>query len=306
MITGINYISNNSASTFRSCPRKFNLEYREKLRSVYDNVSLYFGVAIHETLHYYFKECQDIDMAVEYFGSIFDGKINDKQIMWTTNKIRKDGGDFKDAETCREYGEKMIRAYLEYWLDENMGMKVLESEIEFEFELPVGIAFSKNIVRAEDGYLSNGVKVKTIKYTGIIDKIVEIDGKIYVMDHKTLSQRYSTDFVNNDMAMTGYILGAESLGYKADGIIYDYLMKLKEPKFERVYTNRTPEQIAEFKEDTIDTVKAIQSGLKYKNISKDCSFCRFKKYCSKDEQASEIYYKEPTLTPALELISEEE
>jgi hypothetical protein len=92
--------------------------------------------------------------------------------------------------------------------------------------------------------------------------------------------------------LTGYLLGAKELGFEADGVIYDYLLKLKEPKFERPKAYRTPEQIQDFIEDTPDTVRGIQMGLKYRNISKDCGYCRFQKYCSRDPQAKELYYQE--------------
>lgn len=270
LVPGKDYVSNNSASTFRACPRRFNLEYVQKIRPIHQNISLYFGVAIHQALDYYFKECPDPDLAVEYFRSVFDGEINEKPIMWSLNGARKDGGDFKDAETAREYGAKMLSAYFNYWFDENQDWEVLASEVDFE------------------------IKVGNIIYTGIIDKIIKekSTGKIYVVDHKTLAQRYSGEFVNNDMAITGYILGAEKLGFKVDGAIYDYLMKLKEPKFERVYTIRTQEQVDDFKESTVATVKAIQAGVDYKHISKECSYCRFQKYCSRDPQASELYFQE--------------
>lgn len=264
---GKDYISNNSLSSFRKCPFKFETEYVNKIKPIYKAVSLYFGQCLHQALDYHYTGAQNPDLTIEYFESYFDGAQEEQPIMWSTSGARKDGGDFADAETAKKYGVMMLQKYFDRYLEEDVNMEILESEKEFEFDL--------------DG----------IKYTGIIDQIVKIDGKVYGRDFKFMAQKMDSEYLSMDNQISGYYLGAKSLGYDLDGFIYDVGYKYKVPAFDRIYVTRTKEQLDAFLEDTKEAIKALQSGAKYKNISSECRTCHYKQLCVKNGDLGEIYTK---------------
>lgn len=238
--------------------------YRERIKPKYESVTLFFGKALHAAFDYHYQN-YDLDMTVEFFDSYFDGALKETEVMWQQNGARKDGGDFCDPETAKEYGKRCLRDYFEIYPN---NFKVLESERDFEFELA------------------------GLRYTGIIDKIIEMDGKIYVLDYKTAAQRIDEDFLSFDPQISGYYLGAKALGYDIDGAIYDYIYKLKMPKFERYFVTRTEEQLKDFQENAKEALIALQSGAKYQNISRDCKSCFYQKYCFNNKQLGDLYIQE--------------
>lgn len=267
-ITGKDYISNNSATTFRTCPYKFHLQYREKIAPIKTKASLFFGQCMHQTLDYAFSNKADSDMAKEYFAAVFDEGLKENDIYWAHNGMRKDGGDFCDPETAREYGHRVIDGYFEEYTVHQF--ELLASEKDFAF----------NIGEGKD----------KIEYSGIIDKIVKDEnGDVWVLDHKCISQRYRPEKMDNDTQVTGYIVGGKKLGYEIKGAIFDLILKLKVPKFERYYTQRTDSEIADFIENTQETVKGIKSGIKFKSIGDSCSWCDMSHYC-KTKELGEDYY----------------
>jgi hypothetical protein len=270
-IAGETYISNNSASIFRSCPFRFDLEYRQKIVPKKENISFYFGKCIHQALDYYFSEAKDLDMALEYFDSVFMGSLNEREILWSGDPRRKDGGDFRDAQSTLDYVKRMLEAYINYWFDVNMGLDVLASEVDFEYEIDC------------DG--------SKILYTGIIDKIVSIDGKTYILDHKTYAQSVDRELLNVENQISGYYLGAKSLGYDVSGAIFDILYKKKEPVFERIYVDRTDQEIVDFMQDTKDTIHAIKAGYKFRNLGYNCKNCKYKQYCFNGKCLGDNYAK---------------
>jgi hypothetical protein len=277
---GESYISNNSASTFRDCCFKFDATYRQKIKPIHKSVTLYFGEAIHATLDYAYTQAFDEDLCKDYFEAHFMGNLNEQPIMWAGDgkvKILKNGteskarNDFGNAESACEYGKKMIERYIDRWRDDYMGMKVLASEVEFNFNLDL----------KENS--------ENISYNGIIDKIVEIDGKQYVLDHKTAAQAMSQDLMQVENQISGYIIGARELGFNPVGAIFDVLYKKKEPEFEMIYVTRSEEQLKDFLDNTKETVKAIRAGYKFQNIGRSCKMCHLHKYCFAGKQLGELY-----------------
>jgi CRISPR/Cas system-associated exonuclease Cas4 (RecB family) len=265
LVAGRDYISNNSISTYKKCPYKYNLEYIKKIKPIKKSITLYFGVVLHQTLDYHFSNPSTADETVEYFNSAFDGGLSEQPILWQVNGSRKDGGDFQDPESVKKYAEKAIRGYLEAYPER---LEVLESESDFVY------------------------KLGGIDYTGIIDKIVKMGDKIYVLDHKTAAQKVDEDYLQIDPQISGYYLGAEALGYKVDGAIYDYIYKHKTPTFQRYFVERTPKQLESFIKNTKQAMKSLREGTIYQNISRECKTCNYWSYCKTGGELGDNYYEE--------------
>lgn len=277
---GKDYLSNNSLSTFRSCPFKFDLTYNKKIYPIYKSISLYFGEAMHAALDYHYSGDRDPDMTIEFFRSYFEGNQNEKPIMWSSNK------NFTDSETAMAYGSKMLEAYFKNYEEEDNLIEVVESEKDFSFDIEIGL---KPKYFDIDGITVETPAPKTIEYTGIIDQIIKINGLYYGRDFKFMAQKMNADYLTMDNQISGYYLGAKSLGYDLSGFIYDCGYKYVKPIFERILVTRTKKKLDDFLDNTKQTIKALQSGAKYKNISRDCSMCNFNQYCLHDGNLGEMY-----------------
>lgn len=110
-------------------------------------------------------------------------------------------------------------------------------------------------VEAEfEGKLINpktGKSSRTYTLGGKIDAIVMIDGKVFLIEHKTSSEDISPESMyvaklGMDPQISTYHRGGESLGHKVYGTIYDIIKKpmlrakKETPEKERTYTNPKP------------------------------------------------------------------
>lgn len=121
---------------------------------------------------------------------------------------------YKEAETdSKKYDIERVRAMVVAYHSHyaNDGCKALA--IEEPFDLPV-------------------IDTKTGKplgrnYCGVVDAIVELEGKTWFVDHKTtsrLSDDYWTELQTNPQ-LTHYLLAARQVGIEAAGFLWDVVLK---------------------------------------------------------------------------------
>ena len=112
--------------------------------------------------------------------------------------------DPDDDKRTPVMGFWILKNYHEKYQDQPF--KVLATEQEFTIDLPWGK-----------------------KLIGRIDKIIEWDGVVWVMDHKTTSQLgdgYMKMHTPN-MQFTGYVYAANKLGFKCQGALVDAILVAK-------------------------------------------------------------------------------
>lgn len=275
---GVDYVSNSSLSTFRGCSHRFDLHYHRNIRPIKTNISLYFGSMLHEAMHTRHSSKLNDEQTKTFFESAFRGGLKATPVMWAGDgkpKMLKNGtyskarNDFGDAESAIAYGLKCLDAYFQSELED--GVEVWASEVKFEFPLDI------------DG--------QAITVIGYIDKIVRINGKVYVLDYKTAAQKEDEEYLQVENQVSTYYLGAKALGFTIDGALFDYIYKTKDPEVVRYYVTRTPEQIEDWKTQAVNTVRAMRTGVTYKNISKmGCKNCDLRKFCWNDEDMSDLYF----------------
>lgn len=112
--------------------------------------------------------------------------------------------DHNDDMRTHELGEWILRNYAAKYQDQ--GFKVLMTEMEFSIKLP------------NDNRL-----------IGRMDKIINWDGALWVMDHKTtsgLTSHYMKMHTPN-LQFDGYTYAARKLGYNVQGILVDAILVAK-------------------------------------------------------------------------------
>jgi len=187
-----------------------------------------------------------------------------------------------DEKRTNAVAKKLLDLYFEKY--DHEGFKVLQSEIPFTVPIP-----------DTDKALM-----------GRIDKIIEWDGAVYVMDHKTTS-RLGYEFfykIKPNMQFDGYIWAARQLGYPTcSGILLDALLVAKgltipsqlarlQP-LARDLSVRTDDDLKRY----ITNVKSIiedmyicyQTDDWYENTESCCDFieCPYRKICKEDPEIHE-------------------
>jgi len=97
------------------------------------------------------------------------------------------------------------------WLYENDGIKVIAREQKFNLALENP---------------SSGRALPDVRIVGKIDKIVELQGRLYVMEHKSTSKAIDADSsywsrLALDVQPSIYVIAARSLGFEIEGVLYD-------------------------------------------------------------------------------------
>jgi len=117
-----------------------------------------------------------------------------------------------EAETCF----RLIQGYIKKWV--NDGLIIVKSEVAFERKLENPLSDHK---RAGS---------RTFRHAGVIDKIIVFGDRMAIMEHKTTSSDIGPNseywsHLRIDHQITGYLLGAQSLNYDVETVLYDVIRK---------------------------------------------------------------------------------
>lgn len=270
---------NSKLQQFKNCPESFRLKYLEGLKKRED------GVEDHDKN---FGKAIHSGLEAHYLGkpieSVKEGFTREYPLQLSEEDLAK----------TQENGLILLEAYIKHYKEEDKRWTVKAVEVADQFEIGNGIQF----------------QVK-------IDLVVEQQGCIYFVDHKTTGKAFNwaywQQFEPNSQitAYTAYcqakygecsggIINALQLGYrqrayKGEPAGFHY-------QFQRQLFNRNRDQINEWKRDTIGWIEdmdhmssAVYIGepLAWPKNEGQCRFCSFKEICISlaDEQIIEQLYE---------------
>lgn len=266
---------NSQLQTFKDCPEKYRLRYLEGLK----------------------KREEGVDEHDKEFGKAIHAGLEayyKKASMVEVKKAFSDNYPLQlngeDLAKTQANGLLLLDGYAKHYAEQDKQWTVKAVEVADEFELAPGILF-------------------TVK----IDLVVEQQGCIYFVDHKTTGKTFNWAYwgqfePNSQLsAYTAYcqakygecsggIINAIQLGYrqrayKGEPAGFHY-------GFQRQLFNRNQSQIKAWKEDTkgwinrLEATKEDEGGPWLKNEGQ-CRFCSYKEICISvnDEQVKEQLYE---------------
>ena len=203
--------------TFRTCARKHQFEYVEKYRVTIEPEALRFGTLVHVGLAAYWVAIRDFSNPLDAALEAMRGRAHD------------------EAEAIR--ARLMLEAYAARWADDVNEYDVLAVEAEY-----VAPLFNP----------ATGKTSQTWQLGGKVDAILrrKSDGVVCVCEHKTTVDDITDEAAGYwqklplDGQVSGYVIGAETMGYSATEIIYDVLRKpMQRPLL------ATPTENRKFKKD---------------------------------------------------------
>lgn len=189
-------LTNSSLTSFKTCPRKYELQYELGYVPVRESEPLFFGKLFHFGLEVWAKNNKNIGLMVAQTEQYFMAARNEDQFL-----------------LCKIVA--LLEGYHERYKNEEF--EVVGSELQFK--TPV---LNPKSLRASKSYVLEGVIDRLLK-----DK----NGRFILLETKTTSENIedpASDYWSRlglDSQLSTYFLGAESLGFKIETCLYDVIRK---------------------------------------------------------------------------------
>ena len=281
---------NSQLQTYKNCPEQYRLKYIEQLRKREE------GVDEHDKN---FGKAIHSGLEAYYKGQGLEASVNRFKESYP-NQLSQE-----DLSKTQANGEVLLKAYFGHYLEEDKKWTIKAVEVADTFEMAPGVPF-------------------TVK----IDLVVEQQGCIYFVDHKTTGKAFNWTYwgqfePNSQItAYTAYCqskfgecsggiinglqLGFRQRAYKGEAARFHY-------SFQRQLFNRNRQQIEAWKQDTLWWIKQI-NGIKeatnhigsWRKNEGQCRFCSYKEICISvnDEQIKEQLYEKVNATEYLENVND--
>ena len=236
-------LDNFSFSGHQGCPLWYKTRIKEGWTTRFKSAALGFGGTLHEGLATWYKT-RDPDAVIASIES-----------HWTDGPV----DDFRDLMKCK----KVMLEYMNHYVHEPFS--IIPGMVEVATALPTGMYLPLCLKcmmdnRIQDGWNqwtdtcdNCGEPLEAIEYGGIFDTLVDFNGQVYILEHKTTTQMGSTFFnqfkPNNQV--TGYVWLAKELSGRCDGALINAigLYKASPTRFERHISTRSEFELDEWKQD---------------------------------------------------------
>jgi len=193
-----NLLTHSRLRTYRQCPKKHRYMYEMGYRPARVADALRFGSLIHAGLEAWWLEVQ---------------KGSPSRLGAALAAVQVEADPFD-----RQRAEALLEGYERAW-----GATAYDYEV-----LAVEPPFSAPLINP-----ATGLSSRTWLLAGKVDVIAKhrASGRLLVVEHKTTSDTIHTDEDNYfqklalDHQLSGYVVGAESLGYSIDECLYDVIRK---------------------------------------------------------------------------------
>lgn len=272
-----------SLGILKECPKKYEYIILEGWRRQGESVHLFFGQLFHAGLELYAR-LRTEEATHEYACEEVVGFLLEKT--WINGKPWESDNSKKTRETLL----RSVVWYLEQYRDDTAHTFILANgkpavELSFSFDM--------------DASAPNGRKYVL---SGHLDRLVEFDGTLFVMDHKTtgssLGAFYFTEF-NPHNQMSLYTLASRVVfNAPISGVIIDAAqIAVGFTAFARGITMRSEDQLDEWLRDTVEWLRLAEhyasSGHYPRNENSCHKFggCQFRDVCAKSPSVRDNFLR---------------
>lgn len=262
-------VSNSRLACYRRCLRKYRYRYVDQLEAVNKSPALVLGSLVHESLaEFYHMNNKELDCAARAEKAM---KLYDDAVAAKADEVLSAGGDSERFDKDSYMGRQMLRYYYEEIAPKD-DFTPVASEVSVDVRIPN--------LRGKSSWC---------RFIGFVDGIVERDGRLYILEHKT-AKALDTKHLVNDTQVTQYIWALRQLGYDVCGVYYNILRKC-DPYSARTNPPYHYREAVYRNDDELDTAarnmylqykamrRAEDTGY-YPNPTRDCSWdCEFRSLC---------------------------
>jgi putative RecB family exonuclease len=245
-------ISLSKVQTYLLCPLKYRFQYVDKIPKPWRASALAFGTSVHAAIEWFHREriagrTPDAEAVQNIFAADWYAQNLEPLV-------------FKEKESSEglaDMGRKMLQIYVQQVLGEPVPIAVEES---FEVDLADPIT----------GELFD------LKLRGRIDLLEK--GELLV-DVKTAGRAFDCRGLERHLQLSVYALSSYLLRHRIPKLRLDVLLKTKTPRFERMETARTVEDLAWTAHLIRGVAGSIASGQFHPNPGWICGECEYFAHC---------------------------
>lgn len=266
---------NSQLQAFKDCPERYRLKYVQQLRKREE------GEESHDRN---FGSAIHTGLEGLYKGKSLEESVKEFKLAYPEQL------NTEDLAKTQGNGILLLDAYAKHYQEEDKKWKVKAVEVADTFQIAPGVDF-------------------TVK----IDLIIEQQGCIYFVDHKTTGKAFNWTYWSKfepNSQITGYTAYCQSkFGECSGGVINGIKLGFRQNKykgepagfhyeFQRQLFNRNQDQIKAWKQDTLAWISKLEeSKLNDSNVwlknENQCVYCEYKAICIScaDEQIIEQLYE---------------
>lgn len=242
--------------TFLTCPRRYSLQYVERVRPDFNAAALALGSAWHESVADWLSK-------PEADERVLDEELRER----IQQRLRRDDVPVlfdDDDENEDEFIAKAVIMFRAFRASTQRPRKVLASELPFE----------TSIVHPTTG------EVLVVPVIGAIDAIVVDDEKQTTLwELKTAKKKWSTDQIEFDLQTTLYRKAARELGYHDIRLRVLVTTKAKEPHVRAIDIERNDADEDELAEVFFGAERAVRAGVDHPLRGWQCRSCSVASAC---------------------------
>jgi len=251
------HVSYSQVRTYLICPQKFLYNYVLGAEPSHRPVALVLGSAVHHALAHFYMNLKEAGekIAESDFLDVFREKVDAE--LDASIPIRFDDGENESA-----------------MIDQGVALlKMFREKADCPTVLAVEQPFNVDLFDPATG------EVLDLKLAGVMDLLVQGENRPKVVEHKTASKRYSSWQLEFETQPTVYKYAARQIGLGEVVLCYQLLIKTKTPSLQLCPIDRTEAHEREMMETFVQVLKAIESGIFFRNRSWACADCQFKYKC---------------------------
>ena len=248
----VTHLSASQLTLYLQCSLKYRFHYVDQIEPKFKSSGLAFGGTIHSTLEWLHRQrIEGKPIAIEDLLRIFHAD------WFAQNMAAIRFSNHDDRESLLKTGEGLLALYLREL------PQTLPKFVEYPFEIPLVHPKTHEVLDLE---------VK-----GVID-LIEEDGMI--VDHKTSAKTMDSASINRSLQFTIYSYAYRYLFESPEkGIRIDNLIKTKQPKIERTYTERSQKDYIRLFHLAGAVLHGIDSAVFMPNPGWMCADCEYQEHC---------------------------
>jgi putative RecB family exonuclease len=261
-LRSIPHISVSQLKTFLSCPRKYRLQYTDRIEAEFRPIALAFGTAWHHTIAaHLLPEVEGQYLSRDEIQTLFRDTL--------VEEVNADGPPVLFDDDEQHIGQSIA-----------LGLQMLD---EFVLRVPrpdrvldVERAFILELAHPVTG------EIAPVPLIGAMDAVVIDNGKPEVWELKTSKRKWTADQMEFDPQPTAYKMAARELGHgdvDVKMIVTTKSAKQPDVQIERLIRRRGDER--ELAETALDVLHAVKAGVDYRiREGWRCRSCAFSSVCA--------------------------
>jgi CRISPR/Cas system-associated exonuclease Cas4 (RecB family) len=255
------HVSVSQVKAWLLCSRKYEFQYIIGADKEFTPMPLAFGSAFHAALgHHYSSLMRGVLSPMAEVAQRFVDSMNTAKAGPVPLQVGDDdeGTGFDDAVA--------------------KGLQMLDVTLSHPSALPAKVlAVERRFV--VDLYDPTTGEILDEKLLGYFDLILEEDGHLVVVEHKTSAKRYSLDQLINDTQLGAYAFAAGQMGWGEVGLRFSVTTKTKTPVLQIEDVRRDDGDQSDFLRQAVGVLKAIDAGISFPLRSWACKSCPYKSRC---------------------------